>query len=191
MPLRSFLLPAVLSCTGHNGHSSSFELYVMNKKIERVKTALQIDDNINLHITGWILQRIGWGLMFIFLVCAALGLFGQGVLSRAQISHAGITIKYERFFRREAKMELEIISTRSMNGLQVVLPPDFTRNFEVEGILPQPAEQKISEGSVVMSFAAQGAGEIAFFLKPRQAGNSTATIKINETDFKISQFIYP
>ena len=56
----------------------------MSKKgtVEVVKTELQIEEDIRLQEKGWRFQRWGWAFIFSMVILAALGLFGDGIISK-------------------------------------------------------------------------------------------------------------
>lgn len=165
----------------------------MKDKVERVKSSLQIEEDIDLHVRGWILQRIGWGLMFTFLILAALGFFGDGILSQKEIITDDITVNFERFTRRESDTEIEIIASDRNGSIDVVLSPTFNKVYKIEQILPEPTSQEINNGNTVFEFPAKGQGQITMFLtiRKRVTGNNASAIKVNETDFELNNFIYP
>ena len=163
----------------------------MANKIERVKTSLEIDEDIDLHTAGWIFQRVGWFLMLAFLVCAALGLFGSGVLSEASYTREGNTIKYERFTRNESDTEVEIKAQSKAGRIEIELPDRFTRSFKVEKVMPEPAEEEIKGGSTIYTFSANGEGEVTLFVTSRQRGDVKTTVRINGTDHPFQTYIYP
>ena len=163
----------------------------MNERIERTKTSLEIEEDIDLHVKGWILQRIGWAFMLAFLIAAALGLFGDGILSEKKVSQDNITLTYQRYQRHQTDVELCIRTTRSRGELHIVLPAGFTSNFEIEKIVPEPVSQKIENGSVINVFVSEGEGEITFFMKPMKRGSVDTSLEVNGTRFALSHYIYP
>ena len=53
-----------------------------NKPLEKIKTDLQINEHLDAHQTGFIVQRIGLAFIIAFVVVAAIGLFGDGIISK-------------------------------------------------------------------------------------------------------------
>ena len=80
----------------------------MDQEIEKVKTSLEIDEDIDLHLKGWIAQRIGWVSMLAFLIASALGVFGTGVLSAVTSKKEAKTLIFERFNRYENEGNLQL-----------------------------------------------------------------------------------
>ncbi len=165
----------------------------MSKKIEQVKSSLEIEEDLALHETGWIIQRIGWALMLVFLVCALLGLFGNGTLSETKLSAEGTTVRYNKYLRSESDTELEIVTNDVRGEIRVELSPDFIKLYKLDRLVPQPSSQKIQDGYTILEFSANGRANLAFFLTTREGvrGSVTNTLAINNTQFTLSHFIYP
>ena len=163
----------------------------MRDSVERVHTSLQIDEDIDLHIRSWIGQRIGWALMFALLASAGLGLFGNGIVSEMNLSVNGTSVSYERFSRFESNTALEI-ETSDINGsISVRLDPEFARSFKVERINPEPSGEKLQDGTLIDSFTVEGRGHVTYFISPRAQGRTTYTLQVNESEFQLTQYIYP
>ncbi|HEX8038358.1 MAG TPA: hypothetical protein VF490_04385 [Chryseosolibacter sp.] len=163
----------------------------MKEEVERIQTSLQIDEDIDLHMKSWRVQRVGWGHMVSFLLLAILGLFGNGLLSERTLGKGGTFLTYDRFTRFENDTEMEI-EAQSVNGkISVVLPPDFCERFKVEKINPDPSVQKGDNGSTVYEFQASGRAHLTLFLSPRSHGSLRCRVAVNEAEFEIVNFIYP
>lgn len=164
----------------------------MGGKIERIRTSLQFDDNIDLHVLGWKLQRWWWGLMLAFLILALLGLFGDGPLSDEQMILGTTTANYERFIRRENDTEMEITAAAVNGGIHVSLSPDFHRIYRIEGMIPEPDRQTIRDGATVFEFPATGQARITMFLTVREhVGRAATTIVVNGSTFYLRSYVYP
>lgn len=161
------------------------------KGIEHIKTSLQIDEDLDLHIKGWIFQRIGWALMLLFLVCAALGVFGDGMLSEKILTSRGTSVLFDRYLRRENDTEVEILAPYKDGRLLVVFSPMFTKSFKVDRVVPKPVEERTNNGSTVYAFAGEEAGQLTLFLTARKAGMIHTTVRVNDIDFEIEQYVYP
>ena len=178
-----------------NGGTSIFRISsdFMKGKIERINTPLQLDEDIDLHVTGWVIQRIGWGAMFVFLCLAALGLFGDGFLSNKTVAVDGATVSYERFLRRENDAVIEIMAAAANGNIELTLGPDFNRTYEIESVFPEPAERFIRNNSTVFVFPATGQGQITFFLNIRKetVGRVRTSLRVNRSDFTLSHYVFP
>jgi hypothetical protein len=151
---------------------------------------LPVSEDISLHKTGWIVQRIGWTLMFLFLVAALLGLFGEGPLSKRTLQSGNLQMKYEHFGRYEHTMKMELESLGE-NIRFVSLPQDYLKSFKVDKIVPEPAKQVASPGYISYVFEGEQNDEVTFYMEPSRRKNAEGIIKVNGSSFLIKQIIYP
>lgn len=151
---------------------------------------LPIEDEISLHRKGWIVQRIGWVLMFAFLIAAISGLFGEGPFSRKKIQAGSISVEYERFCRYEHGMEIRLQSAGE-NISTVSIPQAYLKNFRVATIVPEPAKQVAIAGSVQYQFEGPQNNIISFYLSPVNRKTVEGMFQVNNYPFTIKQTIYP
>ena len=160
--------------------------------IEVVKTDLEINEELDLHEKGWKLQRIGWIFILLLVALSVFGFFGDGLASKTAITDTQAKIQYDRFYRREARMEMKVDLPNSTNSpVQIAFPNNYIKNFRLESILPEPANIKVENNQVHYFFDGQGSMNIIFYLIPQKAGNIHGFLRINETQFPINHFIYP
>jgi hypothetical protein len=149
-----------------------------------------IEDEISLHRKGWVIQRIGWILMFAFLIAALLGLFGEGPLSSKNIKVGNIEIAYERFCRYEHGMKIKLQSNDE-NISTVSIPQDYLENFRVGEIVPEPQKQVASAGYVNFQFEGSDNKLISFYLTPLKRKTVEGLFRANAHSFTIKHTIYP
>jgi hypothetical protein len=162
-----------------------------NQDLEQIKHSLPIEEDIPLHKKGWLVQRIGWLLMFLFVIFAAAGLFGDGVLSQQQISSQQTSVEFEKFYRFEARMGLKL-NFQSVNEQSVIsFPAHYLKDMKIEAIVPEPKENNFSSGFVHYTFNGSDRMNVTFYLIPQTFGFIKGTMFINNKNFKLSHFIYP
>ena len=149
-----------------------------------------IVDEISLHRKGWIIQRIGWCLMFAFLISALLGLFGEGPLSDKKVQSGNISVEYERFCRYEHGMAIKLKSKQE-NISTVSFPQEYLENFRVGEIVPEPEKQVASAGYVNYQFEGSENKSITFYLSPLKRKTVKGIIRANANSFVIKHTIYP
>ncbi|MEI6948244.1 hypothetical protein V9K67_13690 [Paraflavisolibacter sp. H34] len=159
--------------------------------VEEVKTTLQIDEDLPLHQRGWKIQRAGWIFILLFLLLAAIGLFGNGPISEKKLRSDQVTVTYERFFRYEAEMELKIDRQAGDSATVVSLPGPYLKNFLVDAIIPEPEATTYSGGRIQYRFQGTGPLTVVFYLKPQHYGSFAAQLQVNDQPFSIAHFIYP
>jgi hypothetical protein len=165
----------------------------MNKKklaIEQIQADLDIDEHLDQQERGWTLQRIGLYFIMVFVLTAAVGLFGNGVASKKTLSQGATRIEFEQFFRQEAKMQLRI-SGEMAKKTTISFPTHYLNHFEIQSIVPEPKESYFEAGEVTYSFSGENAMTITFYLVPQDVGKMTGTLRVNEHSFKINHIIFP
>ena len=60
---------------------------------------LEISEDIVFQRRSWVMQRVGWGLMALFLATGPTGAFGVGPLSSTSAIREDLKVSYERFPR--------------------------------------------------------------------------------------------
>jgi hypothetical protein len=151
---------------------------------------LPIDDEISLHRKGWVIQRIGWMLMFAFLIAAVLGVFGEGPLSNKKIQAGKITVEYEKFCRYEHGMEIRLQSAEE-NISTVSIPQTYLKSFRVGTIVPEPEKQIATAGSIQYKFEGTQNNIVSFYLSPIERKTVEGMFQVNNNPFTIKQTIYP
>jgi hypothetical protein len=161
-------------------------------EMEKVTSRLPIDESIGLQNRARIIQQIGIIIIFIVMVMAGLGLFGQGILSNKKVEANGNIITYEKFGRYggESKLAFDLAATNDTVA-QLAIPAAYFEHFKIETIVPEPDKTSIINKEFIFIFNGGGAKQITFFLSPHETGSLKATIKGNQTNFNLSHFIYP
>jgi hypothetical protein len=160
--------------------------------VEVIKPQLEIDESLDLQERGWVIQRIGWILLYAFVVIAALGFFGEGVLSKKSVEASAASIQYEKFFRYEGRMEMKVdVSSSTGNQTIVAFPNSYLKHFQIESILPEPKENRVQGDKVNYIFEGTAPMNIVFYLVPKQRGRISGVVTVNNDSFNLSHFIYP
>ncbi len=160
--------------------------------VEQATTDLQLDEYLPQQIKGWKVQSVGLIFIFALMSSAAIGLFGDGVISTRKISQGQATIQYDRFYRVEARMELKVEAiNRENDNVVVIIPNTYLQRFNVEAIVPEPAANKAENGHVKYLFEGSGPMAITFYLIPEKAGPANGQLRVNEEEFMVNHFIYP
>lgn len=163
---------------------------MVRQSIQPIAHKIPVEDDTALHKKGWVVQRIGWVLMFVFLIAALLGLFGEGPLSAKTIEAGSITVKYQRFCRYEHGMQLKLLSAGE--GITVVaLPQQYLKKFKVDKIVPSPSSEVASPGYINYMFAGQQNDNVSFYLLPSERGGAGGVIKVNNQTVALQHYIYP
>jgi len=159
--------------------------------LEKINSALPLDESIELHEKGRLVQQICIVAIFLLMVSAALGLFGNGILSDKTITAGGNTMKYEKFGRHggETILVFNLVSKDSI--ALITIPSIYLDYFRIETIVPEPGSNMIAGNSLIYTFNGRDVQRISFYMTPIKAGGIEGTIKGNQSNFTFSQFIYP
>ena len=159
--------------------------------VEVIKTELEIDEDLQLHEKGWKFQRFGWLVIFALVAMAAIGAFGDGILSKKKLAANSTKIEYDRFHRQEAQMDLKVELQNADTAFTISFPNQYLKNFMVRSIMPEPREAKIANDEVNYYFSGQGQANVVFYLTPQKPGSINGLIRVNQNQFSLSHFIYP
>lgn len=158
--------------------------------VEVVKPDLQINEELEMHEKGWIIQRVGWVVLISIMVAGALGLFGDGWASQQKPTQDNTTVEYERFYRYETEMEVRIQSAEHIAS--IALPQEYIKNFRRMRFEPEPENNTTIGGEVVYNFLPASNRILTIYLVPKNQGSISGTLKVNgRTSFTLHHFIYP
>jgi hypothetical protein len=163
----------------------------MHQGIEQVEHTIEMDEALNLHKTGWTVQRIGWTFFMLIVILALLGLFGNGIISHRKTETAGNMVEYERYGRFENSTSIHFLANNENGQAVLHIPQQYLQHFELEKITPEPDRQMVLNGHYVYSFQADAPVHILLRGMPKKRGAMEAVVQINNTQFTLSQFIFP
>lgn len=106
------------------------------------KRTIDLDEDLDFQRREWLAQRIGLGLLALFVISAALGFTGiGGPMSHAEAGERGgpIHLEYERFVRRGAKASMKLHLHSDPPGfIQFWVSAPYLEKVMVDGIDPVP-----------------------------------------------------
>ena len=159
--------------------------------LETVRHNLQLNENLGQHKQGWIIQKIGWAILFLGLILALAGVFGTGPVSYKTKFQDGTSVKYERFLRYEGEAEMTFNINDAKDSITLEIPQQYLEYIDVASITPLPLGNRTVNGVTTYYFNAMGMASIHCNLMAKKTGNITAVIKANKTPFTIAHQIYP
>ncbi|WP_207515834.1 hypothetical protein [Longitalea luteola] len=162
-----------------------------NQSLERVRHDLQLEENLEQHKKGWMIQKIGWAILYIGLILAVAGIFGTGPVSYKTQVQNGNTIEYERFLRYEAETDMTFRLKDVTDSITLEIPQQYLQYVDVQSITPLPDRNRTINGVTTYFFHAGGTADIHCLLMAKKPGSITTTIKVNATPFTIAHQIYP
>jgi hypothetical protein len=154
---------------------------------------LPIDDDQQFHRLGWTIQRVGWGLLALFVSSAVLGVYGQGPLSQRTAQSGSLKVEYQRFARREAPSEVRLEIPPDADGrARFSVDAKFADAMRVSTILPEPIATTTGD-RVGFEFLVTE-GEIAHVMvrfEPERIGASATELRGGGESVRISQLVWP
>lgn len=162
-----------------------------HRDFESIKPGIEINEHPDAHKQGFKIQRGGIVAILAIVQLAALGLFGDGLLSRRVIGQTSASIDYQRFYRFEAIMELKVELLASGNSNVISFPKSYLKDFEIESITPSTETTNFKGERSEFVFNGPGNGIITFYLVPRKVGSIEGEIFVNNDRFEVNHFIYP
>ena len=139
----------------------------------------------------WVVQRVAWAAMALFVATAASGLLGAGPLARAEARGAGFDVAYPRFARQEATDELTV---RLAPGIpaEVWLARELLGSHEIEEVTPRPDSVTPRADRLVHRWASAGPAEVVFRLRPVRPGRHPIRLGVaGGGEVELHQLVYP
>jgi hypothetical protein len=161
--------------------------------------ALEIEEDMAFQRRNWLAERIGWAIMALVLVAAALGAFAVGPLSwtTARDAAGTLVVEYERMQRQSAPATVKVrIAPQAVTAEGVTIEVDeaFADAFKITEIRPQPAQSMAVANGMRFRFdaAPNEPATIYFHLSPENVGFATPHLGLGGRDrVALPTFIYP
>ena len=152
------------------------------------KGTLQLEESIPLQRTGWRIQAFMKVFILVLLVCGAIGIFGNGELSRAEYQTDNLKVAYERYARIGAEQVVLIKGTENVRliCMDAASGPAYT----FVNIHPRPDTVFTKMGKVQYVFTGK-VPQVSLRLKVDEPGRNTLALYVNERLLSLPQFIYP
>ena len=161
----------------------------MSSKVDHQE--LELEEDLKWTERSWVIQRVGWVLLLLFVTSAALGVFGTGIASKVHKQSGEYSVEYERFGRFQMPQEIKIMAPSRKGKVVITVPQTFTENYEIPSSIPQPQQQSFNNSLLTLEYPSNGPVLIMFEVEAEKTGNHTADLFVNDQVFSISQFIYP
>lgn len=160
---------------------------------------LELDQDLDHARADWRIQRIGWGMMLLFVLAGLAGTFGRGPLAAARANAAGLRLDYERFARHGAETALQFDidpdAMKNRDEVRVWLDRDFLAGNTIESIVPAPDRVSADGNAIWFTFAVADRSRparIRFALRPDAIGRRTGRAGVlPDSPVKFRQFIFP
>lgn len=156
-------------------------------------------EDVDFQRREWVVERIAWVLIALFLVAAVLGVFGGGPLSHTTSAddEGTFEVEYERFIRSMGKAELTITLRPEAvrdGSATVFVSEDLLSKSHIDNIDPEPSSATSSHEGTIYEFGANAESPpvIAITYRSTLVGLTEWTIKAGEGDgARLWQLTYP
>ena len=166
-------------------------------KTQRVGS-LEIAQDLDFQQREWVVQRVAWWIVVAILLAAIVGLLGAGPLSHASAASGPLELDYDRFMRRRAPSQYELVvapGTAVEGEVALWLDDALLEKVDVERVMPEPSEMEAGADRVVYRFVVadpEQPARITFHLEPDEPGAVRGGIGIVDgAEVSINQFVYP
>jgi hypothetical protein len=162
----------------------------------RANSSLRSEEDPNFDRIESRVSAVAWRILIAVFAGCALGLFGDGFLSRtaAEAPSGGLRVEYEWIGRFSGSLPLKIYAASDPDGLiRVSVDRTIIDAFHVRQIVPAPQSARLGPTGVDYAFAggAAGSGPIVFDLEAGRPGTVRGSIRGGGTALTLRQFILP
>ena len=161
---------------------------------------LQINQDLRFSRREWRTQHVGWVVMLLFILAAALGAFGRGPLAtrQAQSGNGSLDIEYAKVARHSAPdiLRVEVAPEAIASGMVTIwFDRTWVHGRSVESISPEPEQSSAGGDRITYEFRIADPTRpaiLAFETRPRDMGRQAAAIGIAGGDsLRFTQIVLP
>lgn len=157
------------------------------------------EHNLRQYRLDWVCERVGWSLMILGLIAAAVGLLGPGPLSATtnRTPDRNITVSYNRFEHQfsPSTLAITVAPDTVRDELRLQVNREFLNRVDVQRIIPEPSSSEMSDKNITFTFplrSNRGAMQIAIRYEPQAQGWLPIIIGAESgMKLQIKQFIFP
>lgn len=169
----------------------------MGQQHGKKKNNLDIEEDLDFARREWAIQRVSWAVMGLLGLAALLGLFGEGLLSKASTGAEAspVQLQYERFGRRESPMEATMRLQPTGQEAQVWISREYLEGMEIDAIAPEPDSVEAATDRLLYTFALEEPNQpitVTMHLKPQHFGVYRGELGVPAGEAqRFTQYIYP
>lgn len=157
---------------------------------------LELDEDLVFQRRQWRASQILWMVLVGTMIATALGLFGNGPLSRARAGAPDglLQVEYERVVRFGASVRLVVRARPRPDGaVQFTIDQSLLDAFRVQDVTPQPSAAALVDGGVEYRFQANTSAPpvIVFEMQPAALWSVQGEIRSPAGAVQLRQFILP
>lgn len=159
---------------------------------------LEIDEDLRLERRFWVAERVGWALMAVVAVAAAVGLFGRGLMGTASAEAGAVRVEYYRFWRASSAMPLTVHLSppaEEQGEARLWISRSYLEHMTLEAVTPEP--ESVEAGTERMTFVfslepLEGPTSVSFSLRRQRSGPVRGEVGLEGAEaVRFSQFFFP
>jgi hypothetical protein len=148
--------------------------------MSQTRRTLDIDEDLRFQEKEWLFQRIGVGVLFLFVLAALLGLTGMGgAMSRAEAGDQGapVFVEYERFVRRGSRSTMKLHLRGAPGEMRFWISAPYFDRVRVQSVAPPPEQVSVdSERHVYVIRTGSGEVTVTVELEHDTVGRADAEL---------------
>ncbi len=124
---------------------------------------LDVDEDLAFQKNEWAVQRVGIGLLYVFVLAAAFGATGMGgALSRGEAGRPEepVFVEYERFVRRGAASTVRLHLRTPPGEVKFWVSAPYFEHVRVESVAPPVQNVLVDENRHVYTIQSGSAGVV-------------------------------
>jgi hypothetical protein len=140
-------------------------------------------------------QQIGVGLLALFVLAGAAGIFGDGPLSPTTATAGAVTLEFDRFVRQTFRTKLQITVdavTESDGTIEIRIAREFVEGVDLVEIRPSNSLKRLDSDAAVFEVPATGgAAHLEVAYEPKAYGLlDVAVVADGQPPARIRQFVF-
>jgi hypothetical protein len=159
---------------------------------------LEIEQHDAFQRREWRVERVGWVLLALLLLAGLSGLLGPGPLSwaTAGTSSDPVRVEYQRVTHHEADDAVTLgFSPDAVEdgAVTVELTGSWVGAVDIQGISPEPGEQRATPGGVVLEIPVERSGdvEVTISFRPQEYGRLALMAAVGDSSVSLTQLVLP
>jgi hypothetical protein len=146
----------------------------------------------------WSVIRAGWVGLTVFVLAGVAGLLGNGPLSWTTATSSGglVSVEFQRVTHHEADdaLTLQFAPDAPEDGLlSVEMTGPWVRSVDLQGMTPEPSEQQLIPGGMVLELpvAQSGVTAVNLSFRAQEYGPLTGTVAVGPDRVSFTQYVLP
>ncbi|HGY9625952.1 hypothetical protein [Pseudomonas putida] len=164
---------------------------------EQLSRNQPVQEDMPMQRRVWRFERVGWYMLVLLVLLALAGLFGNGPLSRSEVTSADgrVKVEYQRFNRAGAMDSMRISVRGSGDGpVTVILGGSLFSEASIETMQPQPLASLSQGRALQLQLGTGGDGQATLYLTLRAdaPGPLEGVVRAGPNSaVRFSSFVYP